>query len=396
MDKKEIMKNNEKYFMNVFSGRYPVAVDHGQGTKVYDKDGTEYIDFLAGIGVNALGYSHEKLVSALKDQIENVIHCSNLYYIEPQAKLEELLIEKSCADQLFFTNSGAEANEGAIKLTRKYFNAKNEDKYEIITAEKSFHGRTLATIAATGQRKYQKPFEPMPEGFKTVPFNDLEAVKEAVGPKTAAIMIEPVQGEGGVYPASSSYMKGLRKLCDERDILLIFDEIQCGIGRTGSLFAYEQYEVEPDIFTLAKALGGGVPVGAFLAKKEVADAFEPGDHGSTFGGNHLATRAAYTTLKIIMEENILEHVNEMEEYFVSELNKLKEQFKSVKEVRGKGLMLGLQLTDSVDAPEMVNSLFEKGFLLNAVQDHALRFLPPLIVDKEDIDKLITAIKDELD
>ena len=395
MDKEQIMANNDKYFMNVFSGRYPVVVDHGQGAKVYDKNGDEYLDFLAGIGVNALGYGNDKLVEALKDQIEKAIHSSNLYYIEPQAYLEELLIEKSFADKLFFTNSGAEANEGAIKLARKYFKVKEESRYQIITAEKSFHGRTLSTIAATGQKKYHKPFQPMPAGFKSVPFNDLEAMSKAIEPETAAIMVEPVQGEGGVYPATLAYLRGLRELCDEKGILLIFDEIQCGIGRTGSLFAYEKYGVEPDIITLAKALGGGVPIGAFMATDKVASAFEPGDHGSTFGGNHLATRAAYTTLKTLLEEDILDHVNQISDYFIDKLNQLVDDIPEVKGVRGKGLMLALQLDDSVSAKEVVNSLFEKGYLVNAVQEHALRFLPPLIIEKNEIDSLIEALEEVL-
>ncbi|MFW6006898.1 MAG: aspartate aminotransferase family protein [Halanaerobiales bacterium] len=392
MDKKEIMECNEKYFMNVFSGRYPLVADHGEGVKIYDKNGDAYIDFLAGIGVNALGYNHPELVKALKDQVEKIIHSSNLYYIEPQAYLEKLLIEKSCADKIFFANSGAEANEGALKLARKYFKVRGEEKYEVITAEKSFHGRSLATLAATGQKKYHKPFEPVPAGFKSVPFNDLTAVRNAINNKTAAIMVEPVQGEGGVYPAEKDYLKGLREICDENNLLLIFDEIQCGIGRTGSLFAYEQYGVEPDIFTLAKALGGGAPVGAFLAKAEVADSFEPGDHGSTFGGNQLATRAAYTTITTILEDNILDHVNNISEYFINGLKELVEELEQVKSYRGKGLMLALQLDDSISAAEVVNNMFEKGFLINAVQEHALRFLPPLIVEEEEIDSLIKNLK----
>ncbi|MFW5984809.1 MAG: aspartate aminotransferase family protein [Halanaerobiaceae bacterium] len=392
MDKEKIMQCNDDYFMNVFSGRYPLVADRGAGMKVYDKNGDEYIDFLAGIGVNALGYNHPKLVSALKEQVEKALHSSNLYYIEPQAYLEELLINKSCMGKLFFCNSGAEANEGAIKLVRKYFKVREEKKFEILTAEGSFHGRSLATVAATGQEKYQKPFRPMPVGFKTVPFNDLAETKEAITPDTAAIMIEPVQGEGGVYPADEAYLKGLRDLCDENNMLLIFDEIQCGIGRTGSLFAYEQYDVEPDIITLAKALGGGVPVGAFMAKDEVAEAFTPGDHGSTFGGNHLATQAGYTTLKTILEDDILDNVQQMSRYMIKRLNELVDQLEDVESVRGRGLMLALQLSDNIDAPEIVNQMFAEGYLINAVQKHALRFLPPLIVEKEHIDGLVTALK----
>ncbi|MFW6381168.1 MAG: aspartate aminotransferase family protein, partial [Bacillota bacterium] len=266
MNKQEIIEADQEYFMNVFSGRFPLVADHGQGIKVFDKDGREYLDFMAGIGVNILGYNHPELTAALESQVNKITHCSNLYYIEPQAKLEKLLVQNSVADRVFFTNSGAEANEGALKLARKY----NPDKFEIISAERSFHGRTLGTLAATGQKKYREPFQPLPGGFKYIPYNDLEAAREAVGPETAAIILEPIQGEGGLYPAKASYLKGVRRLCDEENILLIFDEIQCGMGRTGHLFAFEKYGVEPDIFTLAKGLGGGIPVGAFLATEEVA------------------------------------------------------------------------------------------------------------------------------
>jgi len=388
----EIMQCDKKYFMPVYSGRYPVVIDYGKGCKVYGKDGKEYIDFLAGIGVNALGYGYPELVDALKDQIEKVIHSSNLYYIEPQAELEELLIKNSCCDRVFFANSGAEANEGAIKLVRKYFKVKEKDKYEIITTERSFHGRTLTTATATGQEKYKKPFTPLTPGFKSVPFNDLEAMRKAIGPHTAGIMVEPIQGEGGIYPSTEEYLKGLRELCNERGLLLIFDEIQCGLGRTGSLFAYQEYGVEPDIITLAKALGGGVPIGAFLAKEEVAAAFEPGDHGTTFGGNHLATRAAVTTLNIILREGFLERVKEVSKYFIAQLNELTEESSTVKGVRGKGLMLALELHNSLSAKEVTLELFNKGFLVNAVQQHTLRFLPPLIISKKEIDLLIEALK----
>src|SRR5690554_2686380 len=305
MDIQQVMEIDKKYFMPVYGGRYPLLVDYGKGIIIYDKDGKEYYDFLAGVGVNSLGHGHPVYIKALKEQIEKVVHCSNFYYTEVQAKLENKLAVNSCCDKSFFANSGAEANEGAIKLARKYFKAKGEDRYEIITAERSFHGRTLTTVTATGQEKYKKPFKPLPPGFKTVPFNDLVAMEEAITDKTAAIMLEPVRGEGGVYPASREYLEGIRKLCDEHGILLIFDEVQTGIGRTGNLFAYQEYGVEPDILTLAKGLGGGVPIGAFLARAEVADTFEPGDHGTTFGGNPLACRAAVTVLDIILEDGFL-------------------------------------------------------------------------------------------
>ncbi len=389
----EIIQCDKEYFMPVYSGRYPVVIDHGKGCRVYGKDGKEYVDFLAGIGVNALGYSHPVLIEVLKEQIEKVIHTSNLYYIEPQAELEKLLIDNSCFDRVFFANSGAEANEGAIKLIRKFYKARGNNKYEIITAEQSFHGRTLTTAAATGQEKYKKPFTPLTPGFKSVPFNNLELMKKAIGPETAAIMVEPVQGEGGVYPASTEYLRGLRKLCHEKGLLLVFDEIQCGLGRTGHLFAYEEYGVEPDIITLAKALGGGVPIGAFLAKEKVASAFEPGDHGTTFGGNHLATRAAATTLSIILSDGFLENVKKVSKYFFDKLNILTEENSLIKGVRGKGLMLALELDNSLSAKEVTLELFNRGFLVNAVQEHALRFLPPLIISSEEIDLLVNDLKE---
>ncbi|KXS41686.1 MULTISPECIES: aspartate aminotransferase family protein [unclassified Candidatus Frackibacter] len=386
MNKEDIIQSDEAYFMNVFGGRLPIVVDKGEGIKVWDEEGNEYLDFLAGIAVNALGHSHPKVNQALKEQIDKVIHCTNIYYIEPQAKLNKLLVENSAGDRIFYGNSGAEANEGAIKLARKYFKVRDEERYEVITTTKSFHGRTLATIAATGQEKYQKPFTPLPEGFKEVPFNDLAALKEAVSDKTCAIMVEPIQGEGGINVADQEYLQGVRKLCDEEGILLILDEIQTGLGRTGKFFGYEHYGIEPDIFTLAKALGNGVPVSAFLAKEEVADAFEPGDHGSTFGGNPLACIAAYTTVKTILEEDIVQHTVEIGEYFEEKLSELIKKYDFVNSVRGKGLMLGLEV--DLDAKKLVHEALEKGLLINAVSETTLRFLPPLIVEKGDIDNVI--------
>ncbi|MFW6035687.1 MAG: aspartate aminotransferase family protein [Halothermotrichaceae bacterium] len=395
MNKEEIIKSDQAHFMNVYSGRYPVVADHGEGIKLIGKDGKIYYDFLAGIGVNALGYNHKRLNNALKEQIDKIIHCSNLYYIEPQSYLEKKLAENSCFDKMFFANSGSEANEGAIKLARKYFKIENENKYEVITAEKSFHGRTLTTVTATGQDKYKKQFTPLPVGFKTVPFNEIKALERSITEKTAAVMLEPVQGEGGIYPADWEYLQGVRKLCDDKDILLIFDEVQCGMGRTGSLFAYENYGVEPDMITLAKALGGGIPIGVFMAKEKVADAFEPGDHGTTFGGNHLATKAASVVLDIMLENDFLPTVKERGKYFQEQLQKLVDKFDNVVEVRGIGLMLALELSDKLSAKDITMELFEKGFLVNAVKEHTLRFLPPLVVENKEIDKLINTLTDIL-
>ncbi|CCU80653.1 Acetylornithine aminotransferase [Halanaerobium saccharolyticum subsp. saccharolyticum DSM 6643] len=391
MEIEEIVEMDQKHFMNVYSGRYPLYVEKAEGIKLHSKDGKIYRDFLAGIGVNALGYSNQRFKEALKDQIDKIIHCSNLYYIEPQAELEKKLCKNSCYDRVFFANSGSEANEGALKLARKYFKKKGSNKFETISADKSFHGRTMTTVTATGQNKYKEPFVPLPEGFYTVPFNDLEALKEAVTDRTGAILLEPIQGEGGIYPAEKKYLEGVRKLCDQNDILLIFDEVQCGMGRTGELFAYQNYGVEADIITLAKALGGGVPIGAFMAKEEVAAAFEAGDHGTTFGGNPLATRAASEVMDIMLENNFLASVKEKGNYLRLKLDKMVAENDNLIETRGIGLMLALELGESLSAKKVTNQLFERGFLVNAVKEHTLRFLPPLVVEKEDIDLLIKNI-----
>jgi len=391
MQLEEIINLDKKYFMNTFGNRTPVCFSHGKGINLWDINGKKYYDFLAGIAVNALGHSHPKLVNAIKQQAEKLIHCSNLYYIESQAKLAEKLVSISCADKVFFANSGAEANEGAIKLARIYFKKKGmPEKYEIITLEKSFHGRTLATIAATGQDKYQKPYCPLTPKFLKVPINDLEALEKAINSSTCAVMIEPIQGESGVNLTSVEYLTGVRKLCDEKGILLIFDEVQCGLGRTGKLFAYEHFGVEPDIFTLAKALGGGFPIGALCAKEHVASAFEPGDHGSTFGGNPLSCTAALAALDVIIEEGLVENSAKMGTYFMSKLSELAEKYSIIQEVRGKGLMIGVQL--SIDAAvEIKNKCFEKGYLIGSIGNNILRMLPPLIVTEQDIDGMIDTL-----
>ena len=388
MDYKEIKELDEKYYFNTFGSRLPVAFEYGEGCTLYDNQGQKYMDFVAGIAVNTLGYNHPALKEAIAKQVEKLLHCSNLFYIESQAQLAKTLVENSCGDKVFLCNSGAEANEGAIKLARKYFYSKNLYKYEIITTLNSFHGRTMATLAATGQEKYQKPFEPMPTGFVHVPFNDIEAVEKAVSYKTCAVMVEPIQGEGGVIPATAQYMKALRKLCDDKGILLIFDEVQTGIGRTGKLFGYEHYDVEPDIFTLAKGLGGGVPIGAVVAKDFVASAMEPGDHGSTFGGNPLACSAALAVLSSVLKEGFLENVKAVGEYFTSKLLELKEKFPFIREVRGKGLMLGMELENTISGKKVVLDMLHKGFIINCTGNNTLRFVPPLIIEKEDIDALV--------
>ncbi|MFY9426187.1 MAG: acetylornithine transaminase [Caldicoprobacterales bacterium] len=388
MDYKEVKELDEKYYFNTFGSRLPVSFEYGEGCTLYDSQGKKYTDFVAGIAVNTLGYNHPALVEAITSQSEKLLHCSNLFYIKAQAQLAKLLVENSCGDKVFLCNSGAEANEGAIKLARKYFYSKNLYKYEIITTLNSFHGRTMATLAATGQEKYQKPFEPLPTGFVHVPFNDIKAVENAISYKTCAVMVEPIQGEGGVIPATAEYMQALRKLCDDRGILLIFDEVQTGIGRTGKLFGYEQYGIEPDIFTLAKGLGGGIPIGAIVAKAFVASAMEPGDHGTTFGGNPLACTAALAVLSTILEEGILETVKDKGEYFTDQLIKLKNKFSFIKEVRGKGLMLGVELDEEVSGKEIVLDMLNRGFIINCAGNNTLRFVPPLIIQNDHIDDLV--------
>jgi acetylornithine/N-succinyldiaminopimelate aminotransferase len=383
----EIIENDKKYFMNTFGDRTPVCFEHGKGMKLWDTEGKEYNDFLAGIAVSSLGHSHPALVKAIKTQAEKVIHTSSLYYIESQASLAKLLVENSCADKVFFANSGAEANEGAIKLARIYFKKKNiNDKYEIITLDKSFHGRTLATIAATGQTKYQKPYSPLTPSFTSVPINNLESLEKAINKNTCAVIIEPIQGEGGVNKTSVEYIKGVRKICDDYGVILIFDEIQVGLGRTGKMFAYEHYDVEPDIFTLAKALGGGFPIGAVLAKDSIC-AFEPGDHGSTFGGNPLACSAGIATVNTIINEKLVLNSKNMGIYFKDELSKLKEKHSIIKEIRGLGLMIGIELNKNI-SKEINKKLFEKGYLIGSIGENVIRMLPPLIINKEDIDNFI--------
>lgn len=387
----EIIALDKKYHLNTFGDRLPVCFTKGEGMKLWDKDGKVYYDFLAGIAVNALGHSHPVLVNAIIEQAQKFIHCSNYYYIEPQAKLAQLIVENSCCDKVFFANSGAEANEGAIKLARLYFRKKGfPEKFEIITLEKSFHGRTLATLAATGQEKYQKNYCPLTPKFLSVPMNDIDALDHAITEYTCAVMLEPIQGESGVNPANVDYIKQVRKLCDDRGILLILDEVQCGLGRTGKMFGYEHFGIEPDIFTLAKALGGGFPIGALCAKEPYASAFEPGDHGSTFGGNPLACSAGFAALSTIINDNLCDNSAIMGEYFINELNSLKEKHDIIKEVRGKGFMIGVELSQP-KAVEIKLKCLEAGYLIGSVGENIIRMLPPLIITKEDIDGYIAAL-----
>ncbi|MBQ3110263.1 MAG: aspartate aminotransferase family protein [Clostridia bacterium] len=390
MKLEEIKAFDKEYFMNTFGERTPVAFEKGEGLYLYTNENEKYLDMFAGIAVNVLGYNHKEFTKGLTEQVGKLLHTSSLYYIESQAKLAKKLVELSCADKIYFANSGAEANEGAIKLAKIYFYKKGVEKYEVISLKSSFHGRTLATVAATGQEKYQKPYYPLIPGFKQVEINDIEALKAAVTDKTCAILLEPVQGESGVHPVSEEYIKEVRRICDEKEIILIFDEIQTGIGRCGKMFCYETLGVEPDVFTLAKALGNGVPIGAVCAKQFVADAFSPGDHGGTFGGNPLATKAGLLVLDAMEKENLCENAEKMGEYIESEINsKLGDK---VKEIRRKGLMIGIELFDT--AAQVRAKLFEKKILVGAV-GNTLRVLPPLIIGKEEADMFIKALTEVL-
>lgn len=370
--------------------RFPVVLVRGEGCRVWDVDGKEYLDFVAGIAVCALGHSHPSLVRAVHAQAATLLHVSNLYHIEPQIRLAELLCQHAFADRVFFCNSGAEANEAAIKLARKYAKEHHgPERVEVITMENSFHGRTLATVTATGQAKYQAGFEPLLPGFRYVPFDDLGAVERATGPRTAAILVEPIQGEGGVRVPSEGYLQGLRKLCDETGALLIFDEVQTGIGRTGRLFAYEHWGTEPDIMTLAKALGGGLPIGAMLATEEVAASFTPGTHAATFGGNPLVTAAAFTVLTTILQEDLVARAAELGERLVHALQTVQGAHHSVKAVRGKGLLVGVELDREVKP--LLASCLERGVLLSSAGDKVIRFAPPLVVGEEEVRRAVDVL-----
>lgn len=387
MNTNEIKKLDKNYYMNTFGERIPVSFSRGKGIKLYSDDGDVYTDFLAGIAVSALGHSHKMLVKAIKSQAKKLLHVSNYYYIEGQSKLAQSICENSVADKVFLANSGAEANEGAIKLAKIYqYKKGNPEKYEIITLINSFHGRTLATVAATGQEKFQTPFKPLTPGFSYVPINDLEALKSAVGKNTCAVMMEMIQGESGVNPLDEEYVKEVYKLCKEKDIVFICDEVQTGMGRTGKLFAYEHYGIEPDIFTLAKALGGGVPIGAVCAKDSIAKAFEPSDHGSTFGGNPLACAAANAVFEVLEKEKLVENTAKVGLYLKEKLIALKEKCPAIKEVRGKGLMIGVELAKG-NAPDIKQKLFKNKYLVGATAT-TIRLLPPLIIKEKDADKFL--------
>ena len=390
---KEIIKKENQAMAKTYK-RFPIVLERGEGCTLWDTEGRSYTDFVAGIAVCNLGHSHPRITRALCAQAGILVHVSNLYYTVPQTELAEWLVSNSFADRAFFCNSGAEANEAAIKLARKVFHDKGDaGRFRIVTMEKSFHGRTMAALSATGQEKIKQGFDPVLGGFDFVPFNDIDALKKKIGPATCAVMLEPIQGEGGVRCPGPDYLKAVRQVCDETGVLLIFDEIQTGIGRTGKLFAYEHYGIEPDIMTLAKALANGLPIGAMLAKESVAEAFGPGSHASTFGGTPVVTAASLETLKTLSEENIVEHGREVGDYFKEKLLELKSRHESILDVRGIGLLLGMKI--KMEGGPIVNTCMEKGFLINCIQENILRFIPPLTIEKHQIDELVTCLDEVL-
>lgn len=391
MDFKEVEKIDSEYHFQIY-GRLPLLLKKGKGSHVWDSDGKEYIDVLGGIAVNSLGHCHPNVVNAIKNQAEQLIHCTNIYYIEPQARLEKLLLDNCDMDRALFVNSGTEAVESAIKLARKWA-SKHGKGGGIITMDGSFHGRSLACVTATGQKKYRVGFDPLPHGFKIVTFNDLQAVKDAIDDSICAIMVEPVQGEGGIVPADKSYLKGLRNICGDHNILLIFDEIQCGMGRTGHLFAYQGFNVIPDMIAIAKALGGGFPIGALLAKEEVATAFDKGDHGTTFGGNPLATAAAYASVSTLINENLAQKAQQTGTYLMNKLNEERKKTTHIKEVRGKGLMVGIVLDQK--GKEIVPEMMKHGVLANCTAENVIRFVPPLTISKKDLDTAVSVLMDAI-
>ena len=372
-------------------GRLPLAFVRGQGARLWDAKGKEYLDFLGGIAVVSVGHCHPRVTQAINDQAATLVHSSNIYFIEPQVRLAERLSELSGGMRAFFCNSGAEANEAALKMARKWAKAGGADKTEIITTKDSFHGRTYASLAATGQPKYHEGFAPMPVGFSYVPRNDVDALTAAVNERTAAVMLEPIQGESGIYEMSSEYLQAARDLCDKFGAALIFDEVQCGMGRTGSFFGFEASGVRPDMVSMAKGLGNGVPIGALLAREEIASAFVPGTHGCTFGGNFLSCAAANATLDVLFEEKLMDNAREVGNYFRAQLKKWGEETGAVREVRGRGLMIGVSVTQP-HARDVMKTCLENGLVFNAIGDDILRFLPPLSISKDDVDDAMTILR----
>jgi len=393
MKNREVAALTEKYVARTYA-RAPIALVKGRGTKVWDADGKEYLDFLAGIAVNSLGHCNPAIVKAIKQQAQQLLHVSNLYHIQPQAELARGLCRHAVAERSAFCNSGAEANEAAIKLARRYGLEKRAGKFEILSTHNSFHGRTLATLTATGQEKIRAGYDPLPVGFRQVPYNDLNAVEAAIdGQKTVAILVEPIQAEGGVVVANEIYMLGLREICDQRGLLLIFDEVQTGMGRTGKLFGYEHFGVKPDIMTLAKALGGGLPLGAMLAREEIAASFVAGSHASTFGGNPVSCAAGLAVMNALIKGGVLKNCVQMGKYFVKGFEALKKHFSFIREIRGKGLLLGLELT--IEGNKIAEACMEEGLLINCTAAKVLRFAPPLTITKREIDRGLAILENVL-
>jgi predicted acetylornithine/succinylornithine family transaminase len=392
MTNREIIALNERYLFPVY-GRAPIAIVRGQGCHVWDADGTQYLDFFASTVVTCLGHAHPRITAAIVEQANKILHVSNLHHSEPQARLAELLCTHSFADRVFLCNSGAEANEAAIKLARRFGHANGGKRFEVVTALGSFHGRTLATLTATGQEKVRVGFQPLPAGFRYVPYDDLAALDRALTDTTAALLLEPILGEGGVVVPSPEYLVGARRLCDERGVLLMLDEIQVGMGRTGTLFAYEQTGIVPDVITLAKALASGIPIGACLAREEVAAAFGPGAHGSTFGGNAVAAAAAVKTLEIMTAPDFLPGVRARAAHFRAGLDRIAARSARVAEVRGRGFIQGMQLTEP-GAP-FVAACLARGVLLNCTADTVLRLLPPLVITETEIDQALAILEEVL-
>lgn len=381
MSEKDVMEKCARYVMQTYT-RQPIVLKEGKGAIVKDVNGKEYIDCIAGIAVNNVGHCHPRVVSAIKEQAEHLIHISNLYYNEPQAQLAEKIVELTPIDRVFFCNSGTEAVEAALKLARKA-----SGKKEFIAAEGSFHGRTLGALSITYKEKYRKPFEPLIPGARFVPYNDVDAIQDTISNETAAVILEPIQGENGIRIPSEGYLRAVRDVCDEKDVLLILDEVQTGFGRTGKWFAYEHYGVEPDIMTMAKALGGGFPMGAMCAREDIAKNFQVGDHGSTFGGDPLACAASLGAISAIEEEKLVERAGKLGTYFMQKLRNLRQEH--IKEIRGKGLMIGIEL--SIDGNAIVDMAREKGVLLNCISDRIIRIVPPLVITEQQIDRVVEVL-----
>lgn len=390
---KTFIDESEQYLIHSYN-RYPIVLDHGEGVYLYDTTGKRYLDFGGGIAVCALGYSNDSFKKALKEQIDKAIHFSNLFYSEPLLEAARGLAKATGMERVFMANSGTEANEGALKLARKYALLRgHEERHEIVSMNKAFHGRSMGALSVTGTAKYREPFEPMLPGVAFADYNDLDRVKAAVTDQTYAIIVEAVQGEGGIYPAEEEFLRGIRDLCTEKDIMMICDEIQCGMGRSGKMFAYQQYGIQPDIVTMAKGIGNGIPVGAFATTKEIAQAMVPGDHGTTFGGNPLACAAVAETLYIFEKENITTHVEQMGDYLAQCLQKLVEEKEIAVESRGMGLMRGLELSEP--AGPYITKALEKGVIFMSAGVNVIRFIPPLVIGKEDIDEMIGVLEEIL-